>query len=137
MCIDCATDKLGVLAAAFAPGAAGWYMCVRDHDAHVHVRVRPDGVVGDAGDDGASSEWVQVNSDFDVPKQALAQMGIRHRFHVHENAPAAKGLSTELIELLPHVKFDAAAASRSAASDDLCAVCYDAFGEGDIVAQLP
>jgi hypothetical protein len=148
MCIDCARSRLQFLSEAFNPrGAradgsdARWFICVRDHDAHVHIRVQVD--LEEQGDEGhpdyESSEWVQINTTFEVFKQALAETNIRHVFHIHEAAepPPKQGLSEQLIGSLPQIRVDAAAEEESRLSGELCPVCYDAFHEGEMVTRLP
>jgi|EP01046_Picozoa_sp_COSAG06_P000818 hypothetical protein len=133
MCIDCARRKIRRLKQAnpLAEGA-GWFLCIIDHDDHVHVRVNAQ----DAED--TSAEWVQIPAPFDVFQVALRETGIATRIHLHTPEPAAqRGCSEELIGSIPHVIFDAAAAASSVANEEVCSICYDAFSAGDEVALLP
>ena len=147
MCIECARRKLQVLADAFPVQAANaggsdarWFMCVRDHDAHVHIRVQVDleEERPDQHPDNFSSEWIQINTTFETFKEALAETGIATRFHMHEDAPKQpNGLSEQLIANLPQFKMDGVAAESAKTTGDLCPVCYDVFREDDMLSQLP
>ena len=119
MCIDCARRKLRRLKQQNPVPAAGWFLCIVDHDDHVHVRVN-----GGEQDD-ATAEWVQVPSPLEVFKGALVEMGIVNRIHLHEPEPVNKGCSQELVSSIPHVIFDGDAAASSSASEELCSICYD------------
>ena len=130
MCIDCARNKLKILVPTFGVTRA-WYICVRDHSAHIHIRVTGD------DDERQSSEWVQVNSTFDVFKQAMNETGVRHDYHVHELEPAPTGVPANVVARIPHSVLTAADAAGFAADDEICAICFDAFRAGETVTSLP
>ena len=110
MCIDCARRKLRRLRQEHPLGGRNqpdeWFVCIVDHDDHVHVRIN--GVEGSM----SPSDWVQIPAPMEVFQQALDETGIPHRLHLHESSPAApKGCSAELIGSIPHVVFNADNAS--------------------------
>ena len=131
MCIDCARRKLRRFKQRNPIPAEGWFMCIVDHDDHIHVRIN-----GGEQDD-ASAEWVQVPAPLDVFKAALREMAIAHRIHLHEPEPVKTGCSQALVGSIPHVVFDGDTAASSCANEELCSICYDAFSAGDEVALLP
>ena len=151
MCINCARRKLEFLSEAFpvegvkADGSdALWLVCVRDHDAHAHIRVTVDLEEGDEErpdwDEDLASEWVQIATTLETFKQALAETRIRTRFHMHEQdarEDEPTGLSEQLIADLPQFRLDAAEAAAAQKAGDLCPVCYDAFREDELLSQLP
>ena len=128
MCIDCAKRFLNRLDLRRRTTSTGsWYICVLDHDDHVHVRV--DGI-------HQPTEWVQVSSNHDDLLAALADLGIPHSIHLHETAGTG-GCSDAIIGALHRETLDTEQAAVSAASEDACAVCYDVFAAGDEILALP
>ena len=108
MCLDCARRRLRQLRHThpFSEGA-GWFMCIVDHDDHIHVRINAQ---DEEGED-AAAEWIQIPASLDVFQVALREMNVSHRRHLHAMEPAKKGCSDEVVQLIPHVVFDATAAA--------------------------
>jgi len=130
MCIDCAVKKVNQLKEVFPPHPeSGWSVCILDHGNHVHLRVNGQG-------DDATSEWVQVPVEWDVLVGALPP---DTRIHRHGSESKPEGCSEELVREMPvHVWGPADAATAATGEhDELCAVCYDTFSDGDEVTVLP
>lgn len=124
MCIDCARRKIRDLRAAHPPPASGWFMCLVDHDDHVHFRLNLDG--------NQPSEWSQCPVTRGQFEQTLPR---GTRLHVHEREAKKRGCDESVIDSIKTVTWDRD--SSAASDDDVCAVCYDAFVAGDTVAVLP
>ena len=124
MCIDCARRKLRTLGGHRQRGAT-WYLCIIDHDDHVHIRI--DGM-------HTPEEWVQVSCTYDDLQRALQELDITYHFHVHQTAQDG-GCSEEIVSALQQETVTKEAAEEL--SQDTCAVCYDIFQEGDTIAVLP
>ena len=135
MCIDCARRRLDPLVAAFGSDGS-WYICVRDHGNHVHIRIQVRAAQGDDAETDAS-EWIQINSTWSDFQTAMNETSVRHRYHLHVAEPDEQEVAPDVAAALPHQRFDAADAATAADNDEICAICYDSFFAGETVAQLP
>lgn len=132
MCLDCARRKLRQLLQMYPfPQGAGWFLCIVDHDDHIHVRIN-----AQDGEDVAA-EWIQIPAALDVFQAALREMDAAHRIHLHAAEPAKRGCPDKVVQSIPRVVFDADVAAVCGANEEVCSICYDAFSAGDEVAVLP
>ena len=94
-------------------------------DDHVHIRLNS----------GPDNEWKQISVTRGTLESVLPS---GTRLHVHApKEDGNKGCTATLIDAIPTEIWPEAVAADEAASDEVCAVCYDNFSAGDRLAVLP